>query len=565
MALRAAYPHHIFFDQTDADVFAVSNDYDLGVALAASASEAMDSSGAAADPTYSVDQANNTIVGASGGDTFDIWSHGPGTDFDTYLSGGSGFNTLDYSQSPGPVNVDMSAGTTSNYYGGTDHFSNIEQVIGSAYNDFLTAGASGATLNGGVGNNTMTGGAGNDTFDVWIGSNNFINGGGGFNTLDYSQASGAVSVGNGMTFHADSSTDHFSNIQQVIGTAFNDVLSFQGEPPLGLVTLNGGPGDNTLIGGVGNNATFDIWNHSPGTDYTNYITGASSGDTQPEMVFEPGFPGLGNNTLDYSESPGPINVNMTTGITSNYHGGTDHFADIQQVIGTAFDDVLDAGSGPGTWGNSSYTLFEGADGGTIEFAGGVTFNGGPGNNTMVGTPEGGNTFDLWSDGPGTNYTNYINGGSDGTPKYSFNPTELLNIGTNTLDYSQAPGPITANLMTGTTLNYYGGTDHFSNIQAVVGSAYNDTLISDQNVILTGGGGSNIFDFPINHANGATVTDFVSGTDQLEFGGFGTAAQGATFTQNNSTQWTINSADGTDHETITLSNAPTIHPSDYFFV
>ena len=179
-------------------------------------------------------------------------------------------------------------------------------------------------------------------------------------------------------------------------------------------------------------------------------------------------------------------------------------------------------------------------------ASGAVLNGEGGNNTLIcGT--GNDTFQVWSHTPGTEYTDYIQGGG----------------GTNTLDYSQSPGPVSVNLMGGQASDYYGGADYFSDIQAVVGSAFNDTLVSDQNVILAGGGGNNIFDFPINHANGATVTDFVSGTDQLEFDGFGTSA--ASFVQDTSTTWTVNSSNGMDHETITFSNAPTILPSDFHFV
>ena len=57
----------------------------------------------------------------------------------------------------------------------------------------------------------------------------------------------------------------------------------------------------------------------------------------------------------------------------------------------------------------------------------------------------------------------------------------------------------------------------------------------------------------------------SAPDQLQFVGYGTAAQGATFTQVDATRWSINSSDGLVQDIITLSNSASIHPSDYLFV
>ena len=53
---------------------------------------------------------------------------------------------------------------------------------------------------------------------------------------------------------------------------------------------------------------------------------------------------------------------------------------------------------------------------------------------------------------------------------------------------------------------------------------------------------------------------------FRFVGYGTAAQGATFTRIATTnQWQINSADGLVHDIITLSNNASVHASDFVFV
>ena len=55
-------------------------------------------------------------------------------------------------------------------------------------------------------------------------------------------------------------------------------------------------------------------------------------------------------------------------------------------------------------------------------------------------------------------------------------------------------------------------------------------------------------------------------DSLQFLGYGTAAQGATFTQVGATnQWTIHSGLGGPDEMITLMNGGSIDATDFIFV
>ena len=87
--------------------------------------------------------------------------------------------------------------------------------------------------------------------------------------------------------------------------------------------------------------------------------------------------------------------------------------------------------------------------------------------------------------------------------------------------------------------------------------------------LTGGLGNDTFVFNALQANGDTILDFDgqgAGTgDSLSFLGYGTAAQGATFTQVGATnQWTIHSGLGGSDEMITLMNGATVDASDFLF-
>jgi Ca2+-binding RTX toxin-like protein len=88
--------------------------------------------------------------------------------------------------------------------------------------------------------------------------------------------------------------------------------------------------------------------------------------------------------------------------------------------------------------------------------------------------------------------------------------------------------------------------------------------------LTGGLGNDTFVFNAGQANGDVVVDFAGNGagagDMLSFVGFGTAGDGATFTQIGATsQWTIHSGLGGPDEIITLSNSATVAASDYLFV
>jgi Ca2+-binding RTX toxin-like protein len=97
--------------------------------------------------------------------------------------------------------------------------------------------------------------------------------------------------------------------------------------------------------------------------------------------------------------------------------------------------------------------------------------------------------------------------------------------------------------------------------SVVGNSGNNTIDGGAGAdVLIGGGGNDIFAFRAGEASGDTVSDFVSGTDSLQFAGYGA---GATFTQNDATHWQVD--DGVHHDIITFSNAAVIQPADFHFV
>ena len=87
--------------------------------------------------------------------------------------------------------------------------------------------------------------------------------------------------------------------------------------------------------------------------------------------------------------------------------------------------------------------------------------------------------------------------------------------------------------------------------------------------LSGLGGNDTFVFQAGQAQGDSVYEFegngAAAGDSLHFSGYGTLAAGATFVQQNATDWLITSADGLISETIILMGAPAVDASDFVFV
>ena len=151
-------------------------------------------------------------------------------------------------------------------------------------------------------------------------------------------------------------------------------------------------------------------------------------------------------------------------------------------------------------------------------------------------------------------------------------------GIDTISYYASAQGVTINLSAGTGVSG-GVTDTLLNFENANGSAYADNITGNggANVLnglggadtLTGGGGFDTFEFRAGLANGDVITDFTgngaAAGDAIRLVGFGTAAQGATFTQLNATQWQIHSGLDGHNEIITLSNAAAVHGSDFFFV
>ena len=147
--------------------------------------------GTPGDDTVYGDDGDNPID-ALGGDDFIFALAGDDTiraseGADT-IDGGEGFDTIDFTTSTEAVSVDLHLGAG---LGGTaegDHYTSIEAVVGSSFDDAISGANISDALNGGAGNDTINARGGDDTI-VYDSGNDQIIGGTGFDTLDLSKYS----------------------------------------------------------------------------------------------------------------------------------------------------------------------------------------------------------------------------------------------------------------------------------------------------------------------------------------------------------------------------------------
>ncbi|AKO97724.1 Hemolysin-type calcium-binding protein repeat protein (2 copies) [Marinovum algicola DG 898] len=219
---------------------------------------------------------NDTIWGAGGDDSLlggagnDVLEGGAGHDSlqggdgDDWLSGGDGANTFDggfgidtasYATADGRVNLDLRSGGT---YGdaANDRFILIENVVASAFNDYVHGDDGSNVIDGGAGLDRLRGGGGDDTLVGGAGGDD-LRGGAGIDTASYAEAGGRVNLDlrSGGTY-GDAANDSFLSIENVIASDFDDYVYGNSSAN----RIEGGQGDDrirahhgndTVIGGAG--------------------------------------------------------------------------------------------------------------------------------------------------------------------------------------------------------------------------------------------------------------------------------------------------------------------------
>ena len=207
----------------------------------------------------------NLLQGGTGNDTY-VFSGDLDLDFDLLLEyAGGGEDTLDFSELGHAVDIDLGdarlAGDFSLIaFNGTR---DIENAIGTAFDDELTGNEFDNTLTGGNGNDTLFGDSGNDTLrggdgdDVLVGGeagDDYLTGGDGIgdvnrdsqvNNLDISRFISVLQTANAYQFEADTNQDGVVNnldISSFVTLLFNPTSD-------GIDTVNGGAGiDSPEVG-----------------------------------------------------------------------------------------------------------------------------------------------------------------------------------------------------------------------------------------------------------------------------------------------------------------------------
>ncbi len=357
------------------------------------------------------------------------------------LDGGAGIDTASYADAASGITVVLrNDGVKQDTKGaGQDILLNIENLVGSAYDDNLTGDAGANILVGGAGNDILKGKTGDDVLVGGAGDDQ-MTGGDGSDTAWYGSATSGVTVDLNLTVAQDTrgaGVDTLLTMENIVGSDFADTLTGNKSANL----FEGGGGDDVLVGSGG----ADTLKGGAGDDLLDGGTGDDVLDG-----------GEGVNTASYADANGGIKLNLSlAGPQNTGKAGYDTLINIQNVSGSNFNDVI-------TGDDANNVLFggDGAD----------TLVGGAGNDNL----DGGTGNDILDGGAGDDFLN-----GDG--------------GFDTVTYAAAASAVTVDLsVAGPQATGGGGNDSLSLIERVIGTAYNDSLTAALvSSTLEGGAGDDI--------------------------------------------------------------------------
>ena len=319
---------------------------------------------------------NDVIVTDEGSDTIAV---GMGNDS---VDGGAGVDALSISlaDDTGPVTIDLTA-TGQQQTGGTGSVTNVETftglVTGSAFADVLRESAvdANATFNTGAGDDLVEVRDGEDVINLGAGSDRMV--------LDWSgQPSGAVYLS--IAFTGNSNAGYAG--QYYVGGGYARA-TFTGVEHF---TIRSSGGSDTLLTGAGR----DIVHAGAGND--NVSTQGGDDIVGGDLGNDTLNGGSGIDTVDYSGVAAAVTVSLSTsGLQATGGAGNDRLSGFENLIGSAFNDVL-----KGNGGANSLTGGDGND--SINAANGNDIlTGGLGNDQLLG----GNDVDNLQGGEGNDVLN----------------------------------------------------------------------------------------------------------------------------------------------------------------
>ncbi|WP_233526687.1 MULTISPECIES: calcium-binding protein [unclassified Herbaspirillum] len=417
----------------------------------------MTGSGGYADNNTYVNIQN--IVGSSSGD---IFISGAGAN---HFDGGSGgSDTVSYASSNAGVTVSLFDGSASGGYAQGDTLLHIQNVIGGAYDDLFIASA----------------------------DNNRFDGGGGVNTVSYEKSVGGVTVdltnsigtGTGSTY---ANGDSFVNIQNLIGSIYDDIFIASADAN----KLEGGTGSaHNRVSYENSNAavTVDL-NYTDGTGTSGGyaagdklsniqdLTGSSGNDTFVASNVANNFDGgAGSNTVSYAASNVGVTIDLVLGGGNGGYATGDAYTRIQNIIGSAGDDMFiangDANRFDGGGGTNTVSYAKASDsiGVVVDLV----------NNTGSNGFAAGDTY--------ANIQNVIGSTNDDT----FIASSVTNVfdglqGSDTVSYVYSTAGVTVNLVTGLGANGYAASDTYANIENIIGSSSDDLFVASADANTLDGG------------------------------------------------------------------------------
>jgi Ca2+-binding RTX toxin-like protein len=406
-------------------------------------------------------EANDYFLAGSGND---VLRGGAGGD---ELYGGDGEDTADYSQAATGVAIALDGSVVRLGEAQGDNLQQIEDLLGSAFNDTLAGNGLANVLEGGAGADALDGRGGNDTL-----------------SYEHSAAGVTVSLTTGVALGGDAEGDTLARFVNLLGSAFAD-------------TLAGDAGNNVLEGGAGADTLYG----SGGTD-----------------------------TATYARSAAGVQVDVAVGTGTGGDAAGDSLFSVENLIGSAYNDILASGFGANTLsggagddilrGGAGADILNGGDGSDRVFYNssqqGVTVN------LLLGVAVGGDAEDdslISIEGvTGSDFADRLTGNAAGNTLYGRGGADILSGGAGADILSGDAGADQLDGGSGIDTAYYAGSaagvqidlgahtaaggeaagDTLTGIEQLIGSEFADTLTGDAGAnglrgqggddVLTGGGG-----------------------------------------------------------------------------